>query len=404
MDFVAFQQFHPVERPVTEGCIWCGKKRSTNRAHIISRKLTTGANNAPTLRFSVCESCNSKCGRLEEWVLRFTPLSWLRLMLYVGTRGEGTSRHVPSYFFSELLREWVVFHLDEKTHSYVVATQLIRPFEDRPTLLTQAPQDQHEAILSAITAAVCNRTHLSDIRMSLPEDFAPRLLFEKNKVILIARTEPEGSRTSGEPLQLDHNTATANYIQLENSGQEQYHFRWSKANWTRFCTKAALEALCLFEGADRCLSPAFRTAREFVLRGNLGTGKEILLDKHGPISHEDVPIIPLVDLTIGQNAPESITAILPSCQVGMHMIAIYEIRGWVLASVVFCGFPPAILVLGGPDEHLEDFYQLIYDDQETNFDFVRLAYDRNAPIIPLPIPGDRFKDLAETYKLNPSSV
>jgi len=200
MDFVAFQQFYPVERPVIDGCIWCGEKRSTNRAHTISRKLTPGANNAPTLRFSVCESCNSTCGKLEEWVLRFTPLSWLRLMLYVGTRGEGTSRHVPSYFFSELLREWVVFHLDKKTQSYVVATQLIAPFEDRPTLLTRAPQDQHEVILSAITTAVCNRTLLSDIRISLPEDFAPRFLLKKNKVILIARTEPEGSRMSDEPL------------------------------------------------------------------------------------------------------------------------------------------------------------------------------------------------------------
>src|SRR5258708_7138447 len=129
MDFVAFQQFRPVERPAPEGCIWCGKKRSTNRAHIISRKLITGAHNTPTLRFSVCESCNSVCGRLEEWVLRFTPLSWLRLMHYVGANCKGTSRHVPSYFFSELLQELVVFFLDANTRTHVVSTQLIHSFD-----------------------------------------------------------------------------------------------------------------------------------------------------------------------------------------------------------------------------------------------------------------------------------
>ena len=95
------------------------------------------------------------------------------------------------------------------------------------------------------------------------------------------------------------------------------------------------------------------------------------------------------------------TAVVPSCELGMHMIAIYEIRGWVLASVVMAGFPAAILVLGGPDEHLEDFYELIYDEHEQSFDFVRLAYDPNVPVIPLTISGKSFKDSAATYRLKP---
>jgi hypothetical protein len=404
MDFVAFQQFSPVERPVSGHCIWCGQKGRKNRAHIISRKLTTNARNAPTLRLSVCESCNTACGRLEEWVLRFTPLSWLRLMLYVGAQGKGTSRHVPSYLFSDSLQEWVVFHLDARTRSHVVATQLIRPFDEHPTLLTQVPPEEHEALLGDITTSILNHAYLTDIRSSLPQTFAMRFLLSGDKTLLIARTKAEASRAAIRPLALDHSRSKIQRTQLDNSGRERVHFRWSKGNWTRFCAKAAMEALCLFEGGDRCLAPAFQMVREFVIRGGLETGKEILFDRHGPVGDGDVPIVPVVDLTMGQNVPESIAAVVPSSEAGMHMIAIYEIHGWVLASVVFAGFPPAILVLGGPGEHLPDFYQLIYDEQEESFDFVRLAYDRTKPIIPLPIPGSRFRDLADTYGLMPNAL
>ena len=66
---------------------------------------------------------------------------------------------------------------------------------------------------------------------------------------------------------------------------------------------------------------------------------------------------------------------------------------------MFGGFPPSVLILGGPDEHLVDLYQLIYDDEEAIFDFICLAYDQTKPVIPMPVPGDSFSDLAETYGL-----
>lgn len=105
-----------------------------------------------------------------------------------------------------------------------------------------------------------------------------------------------------------------------------------------------------------------------------------------------------IDLTPGQAAPP-VAALLAHGEPGMHIVTLYEIRGWVIASVVFAGFPPSVLILGGPDEHLHDLYELIYNDQEAVFDFVCLAYDQAKPVIPMPVPGDRFSDLAETYRL-----
>jgi hypothetical protein len=73
----------------------------------------------------------------------------------------------------------------------------------------------------------------------------------------------------------------------------------------------------------------------------------------------------------------------------------------VMASVGFCGLPPSILVMAGPGAHLRDFYQLIYDFDGGEYHFLRLAYDQERAVISLPVPGERFAELANTYRLRP---
>lgn len=399
MQFLALQQFVPQERKTCDSCIWCGQVAPANHAHIISRKLTTGARNAPTLRFNVCMTCNSTCGRLEEWILRFTPLSWVRMMLYLLPGSEATTRYVPSYFFSAILNDWVVFHLDGKTRSYVVSSQLILAPEFSANLLTAAPQELHEQLISRMIAALRDKSYNIDVRGSLPVDFSPRLLLDNERILLIARTDAESQRFTEHAAQLDTQARNAQRLRLENTGREQHHFQWSKANWTRFCAKTALETLCLFEGGGKCLRPAFQLVREFVLCGTREKGREIVFTEKGPRLAQDVPMPVFIDLTLGQAVPQPIAALLPHVEPGMHIVTLYEIRGWVIASVVFAGFPASVLILGGPDEHLADLYQLIYDDEEAIFDFTCLAYDQTKSVIPIPVPGDRFSDLAETYRL-----
>jgi hypothetical protein len=320
-------------------------------------------------------------------------------MLYLRPGSEGTTRHVPSYFFSAMLNDWVVFHLDAQTRSFAVSTQLLLSSDFRAQLLTQAPQELHEQVLLGMVTALRDKTCKIDIRASLPEDFSPRLLLDDEKVLLIARSDIEAQRFTEYATQLGEQLPTAQPLRLESTGREHHHFKWSKVNWARFCAKTALEALCLFEGGEKCLRPAFRLVREFVLHGTQHTEREIVFHEKGPRNAEDVPLPVFVDLTPGQTAPQTIAALLPRGDPGMHIVTLYEIRGWVLASVVFAGFPASVLILGGPDEHLSDLYQLIYDNQEASFDFVRLAYDQSKPVIPIPVPGDCFSDLAETYRL-----
>ncbi len=228
MEFLALQQFVPQEQKPCDRCIWCGQVSPANRAHIISRKLTTAARNAPTLRFNVCKTCNSTCGRLEEWILRFTPLSFLRVMLYLPPGSEGTTRYVPSYFFSAVLNDWIVFHLDGKTRSYVVSPQLILSPKFGAKLFIEPPQELHEQMIKRMMAALQDKTYSIDVRVSLPADFSPRLVLDKERVLLIARTDIDSQRFIEDTAYLDKHVQKEPPLRLENTGREQHHFRWSK--------------------------------------------------------------------------------------------------------------------------------------------------------------------------------
>ncbi len=83
----------------------------------------------------------------------------------------------------------------------------------------------------------------------------------------------------------------------------------------------------------------------------------------------------------------------------MHSVLLYEVSGWVVSSISFAGFPPSIIILAGPDAHLNDLYELIYNDEDETYHFLRLAYDQSKPVIPLPLSGNSAERVLATYKL-----
>lgn len=320
-------------------------------------------------------------------------------MLYA-VPGASEPSQFPSYFFSEEIGEWVIFRFDPTTHSYLVSTQLILTRNQRPVLLTQEPEGKHKQIVNDILTIVRAGAFKRDVRPSLPLKFTSRiLLIDHDTAVIVARTEDEVQQVVMAAQQLDLETQAQAQVRINNTGREQYHFQWSKQNWARFCAKTALESLCLFEGSERCLSHEFSLVRDFVLNRRLAMGKELVFNQGGPREATDVPSQVQLDLTVNQIAPESLSCVLPRCEEGSHAIFLHEIRGWILSSVVFAGLPATVLVLAGPNAHLNDFYQMIYDEQESEFHFLRLAYNEAEPVIPLAIPGGRFTELAETYRL-----
>jgi len=399
MNHLAVQQFLPEEHQESGCCIWCGGKKPKNRAHIISRKLSDNASRSPVLRFSVCHDCNSACGELEKWVLRYTPLTWIRFMMYLGANRLGDTKDVPSYFFSQNLGEWIVFHLDANRQTYMISTQLLINRKGAISLLTQSDQTIHGKELNQMITMVRCSDFIVDERASMPKDFSPRLILEGGQTILICRNRSDIKLVVNSVLSLDKKPKTVRRMQLENTGQERYHFKWSRLNWARFCSKTAYEALCLFEGGSVCLSPSYKTIRQFVREGLTKTGREVIFSEKGPIRDIDTPKPIYIDLTVGQNAPVPIPALMAHCEPGMHYIVLYEINGWILSSVTFAGFPPSVVVMGGPNTHLKDLYQLIYDDIDKAYDFVRLAYDKSRPVFTIPVEGELFNSLRLTYNL-----
>ena len=396
-EFLALQQFTPKEHRGERRCIWCNQKVLRNKAHIISKKLTLTSHQSAILRYSICTSCNSKCGQIENWVLRNSPLGWIRLFYYLGSNKASDSSAIPSYFYDEDQHEWLIYRLEGKKSSKTIDSQLILTKENQLTLIAEhTPDKQMEIIRSSIRRA----TYKTEIRPTLPEDFSPRAVVNREQTMMIARNQREIDFFVDMVRNTRQQEQFRRRVQTRGLGRDRQHFKWSKENWIKLCAKIAYEILCLFEGPGRCLQTEFERVRSFVLAGVSEHYREIVFDEHGPLGQKDVPnTLVCVDLTCDQECPRDFLAISPRVDPGMHSVVLYEIDGWVCSSVSISGFPTTSLVLGGPNAHLSDLYMLVYDDQIDEFDTVRLAYDLSQPFIPLPMQGHMPEALARTYKL-----
>lgn len=396
-EFIALQKFTPKEHQDTRRCIWCNQKVLRNKAHIISKKLTLTSHQSTILRYNICPSCNSKCGQIEGWILRNSPLGWIRFFYYLGSNKASDSSAIPSYFYAEDQHEWLIYRLEGNKSNKTIDSQLILTREKQLTLIAEHTPDKQ---LEIIRNSVRKGTYTTDIRPTLPEDFSPRALVDRDQTLVIARTQREIDFFIDTVRNTRQQEQFRRRVQPKSSEHDRQHFKWSKENWIKLCAKIAYETLCLFEGPGRCLQTEFERVRSFVVAGVSEHDREIVFDEHGPLGQQDVPnTLVGVDLTYGQECPRDFLAFSPRVDPGMHSVVLYEMDGWVCASVSISGFPATFMVLGGPDAHLSDLYMLVYDDQIDEFDTVCLAYDPSQPVIHLPLQGHMIEALVRTYKL-----
>jgi hypothetical protein len=304
---------------------------------------------------------------------------------------------VPSYFYANNLGEWLVYHIETGGRK-IIPSQVLLLRDGSIKLFSQKLQNTHESEAEAIVTSLRNRRFRADINIKLPADFCPRALFEKGTVVVIARTDKDCKLFLKELLTQKFDITSGNLFHLGGSAQDRQHFRWSRINWLKFCAKISYETLCLFEGPRRCLEPEFEMIRNYVLQGPSQKSRELVFTNHGPFSASDTPTFVNADLSVEQKYP-SLPAMLGHVEAGMHNIIIHECEGWVCSSVAIAGFPPCFLVMGGPNAHLADLYQMLYDEENDRFHFLRLAYDQTRPVIPLQVEGDIKETIARTYKL-----
>lgn len=395
-EYLGFQEFTPSEHQTEKKCIWCGKEQPPNRAHIVSRKLTLTSHKSAMLTHSVCQSCNAKCGQLENWILRYTPLGWTRFFYYLSSNSRAKSEAIPSYFYAADEHQWLVYHLEGCKPAKTIDTQLILSKDGQLSLITEGSEWDLHAIMDSLRTG----RYTVDARRSLPDDFSPRVLFTRGQLIVVGRTEEEIALLIQALRSGNWQEKCARRFQPSNSWLERQHFKWSRENWLKLCSKISYEALCLFEGPSYCIRSDFDGVRSFILSGVSDKHHEIIFNRHGPLESKDIPNTGgCVDLTNGQNCPKDFVAILPNVEPGMHTVMIYEVDGWVCSSVSLSGFPPCALVLGGPDTHLRDLYCLVYDNQTDEIATTCLAYDHERPVIPLPVEGKLREALIRTYRL-----
>jgi hypothetical protein len=247
--------------------------------------------------------------------------------------------------------------------------------------------------------SVRNNDFAEYVEGSLPPDFSPRAIIKGDNVIVIAKDANgllEAKRCIGGA---EYEPSTASHLRFTDDGRNFQHFKWSKSNWVKFCAKVAFEFLCLFEGAEFCLRSEFDQVRSYATSSISKEGRKLTFNEHGPVTNNDMPMPVYVDLSKGQDCPQNINALLSHSELGTHTIDIYEINGWIYASISIAGFPPSLLVLGGPDIHLRDFYSAVYDDEEDEFHYLKLAYDKTMPVIPMHVRGGQMGEVAKTYNL-----
>jgi hypothetical protein len=400
-NLLALQEFDPAEQDSNSRCIWCKAQRRKNKAHIISRKLTQSSHPHTVLRRSVCEACNRTTGKVEEWVLRHTPLAWARFFLYAGSRISKSDISIPSYAYSTGLKTWLVFDLRSTDRSRFVPTQLLLFGDD----LKAVGQEDAEKIRIDANRLMSKDPDFEYANGSLPDDFVSRLLLTKKGTALIGRDPRDNARLRKVVLTYRGASRTSEPKRvLAKMGEERQHFRWSRQNWSKFCAKVAFEMLSLCEGAEKCLGREFDTVRRFVLSGPVSAEDEIVFSETGPLGFEGHFTTSHVDLTNDQAAPSSLPVLLPGTEAGMHAVTLAQYHGLIYSSVTVSGLPACSLALAGPECHLSDLYIVIYDETEDRFSFTRLAYDKQRPVIPLPVAGDLFRTLAETYGLKPIST
>ncbi len=397
-DFLAFQEFQPLEARRGNKCIWCGKDHPKSKAHIISKKLTVKDHVTNLLRDSVCESCNMDFGRLENWILHNTPLGWIRFYFYLDMNRRSTTNRIPSYFYANEFQDWIVFTIEGDKEARHIICQLILN-SGKLLFVSEHHPDTASPHYNRIFSSIQNNDFIEDIDEDLPEDFSPRAIIDNNKVVVIAKNTVDSLEFTKHIQGAQFEVSAAENIKPTNNGRNYQHFRWSKSNWVKFCAKIAFESLCLFEGGEFCLLSQFDQVRSYARSSISKRYRKLVFNEQGPIGDRDTPLPVFVDLSKGQNCPQNMSVPLLGSGPGMHTIAVYEIRGWVCASISISGFPPSFLVLGGPELHLNDFYIAQYDAEEYEFHYLKLAYDKVMPVIPIQIEGGQLDEIAKTYNL-----
>jgi hypothetical protein len=330
--------------------------------------------------------------------LRNTPLGLVRLFAYWESNKAGSSLHFPSIGYDSRLAEWITYELHSESRSILVPLQLL--FQaNGPIAIGSGPELDPDELLAQFRVRARDSGYAKDVRGRLPDDFTARLLQTERGLVFIARSATALAEAEGQlASDIWGKAENRERLRLEFTDHRQ-HFRWSKKNWLMFCGKTAFELLSLFEGQELCGRDCFATVRGTVCGPLSEDSREVIFDAHGPNTSADVPQIIHADLTVGQNSPMRMPAVLGRAEPGMHSVVVYEADGWVCASVSVAGWPPCVLVLAGPEVHLHDLYVFAYDDRLDEVGFLKLASDQTSPIIPFPISGDPFDCLTRTYRL-----
>jgi len=269
MNALPIKTFIPREINTSGKCIWCEAPGPYNKAHIIPHSLIAENNANNYLKKSVCKKCNSFFGDFEQWLIKYSVLNVYKFDKWRKVQKQTTIETLPTLIYNVELHEWLIIH--SKSSAFPIC-QLILTSRGTLALFNEF----HSKDLAAINQAIKTNVFVTDIKRELPDNFSPRAIVSKNRVIVIARNENDikkfitevdtnSSYNEEEPVGNGYSKSVFDKDALKSVDQLQLFFKWSKTIWSIYATKIGYEFLALLYGSDFVLGDQFVDLRRWIL-------------------------------------------------------------------------------------------------------------------------------------------
>lgn len=347
---IGFEEILVNENPGNGKCIWCNKAQKFNNAHIFSKKIIKKNHSSNILKLSVCTECNSYFGnKIEDWFYKYSPLGTFANQLKPNaSKILSNLKFVPNFVWNDQIKEWIIIHHDKVED--ILATQLLLNSENKLSTLhydnsgTKQVNDVFK-IYQSIKERVIKGEFTDYINDKLPENFSPRFLKHKDKLILITRTFYDKARMVNKLVEGELGSVDFEIGQLDPNLLEKLsiHYSWSIQRYFILCAKIGFEFMSQIMGQEFSQQRQFNDFKKGMYNAKFDKITIPFTEGKGYLANRLIPPGWVSYVKIPKNF--SGFPIMTGQKKNCHSIFIYSVKGYVLFDVKLFDLEPCQLVI-----------------------------------------------------------
>ncbi|MGQ7856586.1 hypothetical protein ACUN24_20305 [Pedobacter sp. WC2501] len=377
---IGFEEIFIKEDPGNGRCIWCNKAQKFNTAHILSKKIIRKNHPSNVLKRSVCTECNSYFGnKIEDWFYKYSPLgTWANQLNRPANNILSNLKYVPNFLWSDQIKEWIIVHHDKVKD--ILATQILLNAENR--LLTlhydQSGSKQVNDVFKinlSIREKLINGEFTEYLDHKLPENFSPRIIIYKDKLILTTRTLEDKARLVSKVSAEDENSSDFQLAHINPNILDKLtiQYSWSLQRYFILCAKIGFEFLSQIIGQEFSQHRRFDDFKKGIHKARLDKIIIPFIDGKGYLVNRLTPPgwVGYVKTANSISGFPIMTGQKKNC----HSIFIYSMQGYLLFDVKLFAIEPCQLIIA-KNCNLNEVYHIEYDITEQSLRFFKLEKNR----------------------------